>query len=135
MRSQRSLCPKSRNAYRLTDIFSPPFHARSPTLHSVNSASFSSCGGCSIAATPPRRSSSAKKSSLPEKGHHFFCSLRCLGGFPINNYCHNYSKRKRKKASKVSIHSSLPVGRAFLHSRSSFLLFKWLSFFLFFLFE
>jgi hypothetical protein len=35
----------------------------------------------------------------------------------------NFLKRKRKKSSKHSIHSSLSVGRSSLHFRSSFLLF------------
>lgn len=60
---------------KLTFIFFPPLHARSPTLHTVNSASFPYCGGCSIAETPPLHSS--KKKSV--KNSIFF--LRCLGVF------------------------------------------------------
>ena len=72
--------------------------------------------------------------------------LRCLGVLiaasertPLRNLNENYCafsrKEKRKKTSKFSIHSSLPVGRPSLRSRSSFLLIIWLSFFLFFLFK
>ncbi|CAM4134865.1 Transmembrane protein [Flavobacterium sinopsychrotolerans] len=72
---------------------------------------FSASGGCSIAATPPLRSSSRPKRTR----------LRCLGVFDCrfhNNaprrtstrrWC-NFLKRKRKKSSKHSIHSSLSVG-------------------------
>jgi hypothetical protein len=72
-----ALCLKLRNAYRLTYIFSPPLHARSTSLHSVNYASFPSCGGCSIAATPPLRSS--KNNNFGYRCNHYF--LRCLGVF------------------------------------------------------
>ena len=65
---------------RVTYIFSPPFHASSKTLHCVNSVRSFSCCGCAIAATPPRRSSSAKKSAVPLKwGIPFFAPCGAWG--------------------------------------------------------
>ena len=72
------LCPKSRKARKSGQplTFSLPFHARSPPLHCAGSAPFPSCGGGSIAATPPHRSSQKENSAS-----YIFFLLRCLGVF------------------------------------------------------
>ena len=57
-------------------IFSVPFHARSTPLHSASCVAFPSCGGGSIAATPPLRSSQKENSASS-----IFFLLRCLGVF------------------------------------------------------
>ncbi len=60
----------------IASLFRLPLHARIPTALKKG---FSVCGGCSIAATPPHRSS--KKSSV---NYAFF--LRCLGVFKNEPY-------------------------------------------------
>ena len=60
--------------------FSPSFHAHIRFVSLLPSLNSRVYGGCSITATPPLRSSSAKKSSLPQKrGTTFFAPCGAWG--------------------------------------------------------
>lgn len=61
-------------------FFTRRFTLIAATFRSVPPLNSRVYGGCSIAATPPRRSSSAKKNSLPSKGAPLFLLLAVLGG-------------------------------------------------------
>ena len=81
-----ALCPKSRNA--TADFYFFPSVSRSQYYSPLRKGyvPFPSCGGCSIAATPPRRSSQKK---LRKKLHFFYCgawgcSLNQKISFKIN---------------------------------------------------
>ena len=76
----RSLCPKSRLAKGSLLLFTRRYTLISATFRSVPTLNSRIYGGCSIAATPPLRSSSAKKVPCPEKGAQLFLLLAVLGG-------------------------------------------------------
>jgi hypothetical protein len=74
--------------------------------------------------------------SVDKKVVSVFVRFRAAGVLEVlkssTTMVHFLERRRKKSANLASI---LPVGRAFLHSRSSLLLTIWLSFFLFFLFK
>ena len=88
-----SLCPKSRNAYRLTLIFSPPFHARSTTLHFAI-ATFRSRPAVAVRLPQHRHFAPRKKNISANATIIFF--LRCLGVFDCRLY-HKIPKKYKQE--------------------------------------
>jgi len=75
-----SLCPKSRIAKGSLLLLPRRYTLIAATFRFIPTLNSRIYGGCSIAATPPLRSSSTNKVLCPEKGVPLYLFLAVLGG-------------------------------------------------------